>query len=139
MVDVIHPDEFATKQELKIKTVGGEDLLVCSGYALFGLKGSPDGGWNHKKLQFEIGPKWINAPQIVPVASLASVMNKGVANNAGWAVDDCDAFSTAPDTGVPDTHQKTQMHLSCRIAVRDSDGILYRVSYYATMLGTLWA
>jgi hypothetical protein len=51
------------------------------------------------------------------------MLNLNVANNAGWAVD-------AAWVQVGDG-----LEVGAHIAVRDSDGYLYRVSYQVTVLG----
>jgi hypothetical protein len=61
------------------------------------------------------------------VVSLASIYNKDVANNAGWAVDGADVRALA--------FQDQGLQIEAKIAVRDSDGYLYRVSYQVTALG----
>jgi hypothetical protein len=61
------------------------------------------------------------------VVSLASVFNKGVANNAGWAVD-------GADLQVLDI-QSAGLRIEAKLAVRDSDGFIHRLSYQVTALG----
>jgi hypothetical protein len=60
------------------------------------------------------------------VASLASIYNKNSANNAGWAVDGAHVFVGDEGEGI---------HVEAKIAVRDSDGYLYRLAYQVTALG----
>lgn len=61
------------------------------------------------------------------VVSLASIFNKHVANNAGWAVDGADLQALG--------HEDEGLRIEAKIAVRDSDGFLYRLSYQVTALG----
>ena len=61
------------------------------------------------------------------VLSLASIYNKNVANNAGWAVDGADLQALG--------HEVEGLQVEAKIAVRDSDGFLYRLSYQVTALG----
>ena len=61
------------------------------------------------------------------VLSLASIYNENVANNAGWAVDGADVYAQG--------NEAVGLHVVAAIAVRDSDGFLYRLSYQVTALG----
>ena len=61
------------------------------------------------------------------VASLASIYNKNVANNAGWAVDGADLQALG--------NEVEGLQIEAKIAVRDSDGFLYRISYQVNALG----
>jgi hypothetical protein len=61
------------------------------------------------------------------VLSLASIFNKNVANNAGWAVDGADVYGLG--------YELSGLEILAAIAVRDSDGFLYRLSYQVTVLG----
>jgi hypothetical protein len=130
----IEPEAFHTTHELRTKTGDGRDMVVLSGYAEIDgndLRGNPDGSWNRKDLVFRIGPDW-KSVDAVPVVSMSSIMNAGVAKNAGWAVDRCEQVDvTTPSQG------KRYVRLECRVAVRDSDGFMFRVNYYVTMVGRL--
>jgi len=61
------------------------------------------------------------------VVSLASIYNKGVANDAGWAVDGANLQALG--------YEVEGLQVEAKIAVRDSDGYLYRLSYQVTALG----
>jgi hypothetical protein len=61
------------------------------------------------------------------VASLASIFNRNVANNAGWAVDGADLQALG--------HEVEGLQIEAKLAVRDSDGFLHRISYQVTALG----
>jgi hypothetical protein len=60
------------------------------------------------------------------VVSLASIFNRTVANNAGWAVDGADLRALAG--------QDIGLQIEAKLAVRD-DGFLHRLSYQVTALG----
>jgi hypothetical protein len=134
MVDILIPDAIQSRSELSTKTQDGRDLYIGAGWVLFGLKGSPGGAWNYRDLRFDVGPQWRNTPtpEIVPTVALASIMNSEVANDAGWAIDDCAVEFTQPQDLL-----SRRCQLVCRIGVRDVDGIMYRVSYHVAMLGQL--
>jgi len=63
------------------------------------------------------------------VLSLAAVYNVNVANNAGWAVD-----AAAVELIVPVKFEE-HLEIQALIAVSDTDGVLYRLSYQVTALG----
>jgi hypothetical protein len=124
--------EPITTHELRTRTGDNRDMLIISGYAHVNLKGNEDGSWNRKELKFYVGSKWsqLRERDVVPVVSLTSIMNVNVANNAGWAVDDCNVeLESSPG--------QKQVVLRTLLATRDRDGILYRLNYYVTMVGQL--
>jgi hypothetical protein len=135
-LEVIFPERFHTTHELRTKTGDDKDLVVLSGYAEIDgkdLRGNADGTWNRKNLVLRVGPQWNFGVDSVPVVSMSSIMNVDVAHNAGWAVDDCTITYYSVEPGPPGV----QLELTCRVAVRDSDGYMFRVNYYATMIGDL--
>jgi hypothetical protein len=133
-VPIIGEQDRRTTHELRTRTGDGRDMVVLSGYLLIrgtDLQGNPDGTWNRKDLKFRVGPRW-RTVDTVPVVSMTSIMNVDVATNAGWAVDDCRIEEEiSPGTG------DRGVVLACRVAVRDSDGFMFRVNFYVTMVGQL--
>jgi hypothetical protein len=128
----ITPSGFESQRQLAAKTGDGLDMVISTGYALFGMKGL-SGAWNRQDLAFQVGPWWAAVRGTTRVVSPSSMFNKNVANNAGWAVDRVDLtyFSQTPGpAGV-------RVELRCGLAVSDSDGILYRVNYHVTTIGRL--
>jgi hypothetical protein len=78
------------------------------------------------------GAGWTRFRDGSVTVSLAAIYNVNEANNAGWAVD------AAEMSAIDTTHlHPLDDHLEIRalLAVSDSDGILYRLSYSATALG----
>ncbi len=63
-----------------------------------------------------------------PAVLLGSIQNDGVANNAGWAVDD---FDLQVQAGTPDTN----VYPVLSWAVGDTDGQMRRVAYTVTVIG----
>jgi hypothetical protein len=127
----IFPESYESQHELRTKTGDGLDMVISVGYARFAMKGSPN--WNRQNLILVVGPGWAAPRAVVPVVSLSSIMNVNVANNAGWAVDTVDVTfddSPGPPPGV-------QVRLTCGLAVRDSDGWMFRVNYHVTTIGRL--
>jgi hypothetical protein len=68
--------------------------------------------------------------QWAPIASLNSVDDTGVSNNAGHAVDTFAIRQPAPATYVT---------LELLVAVRDADGLLYRIGFCVSLTGRLVA
>ena len=65
--------------------------------------------------------------------SLAAIYNAGAANYAGWAVDAAQVEAVAYT--VPSVAGPPHLQLQALLAVRDSDGILYRIWYRIVALG----
>jgi hypothetical protein len=129
----IYPSGFESQRRVATRTGDGLDMVISAGYALFGMKGAPDGTWNRQDLVFRVGPQWDAVRGTVVVVSPSSTFNKNVANNAGWAVDRVNVTYYQQIPGPPGV----QVSLRCGLAVRDSDGILYRVNYHVTTIGQL--
>lgn len=66
--------------------------------------------------------------QWAPIASLNSIYNSGASNNAGSSVNTFAIRQQAPAETVD---------LEMDVAVRDSDGYLYRIGFYVTLVGRL--
>jgi hypothetical protein len=129
MADIL-PESFESQNELRTTTGNGLDMVIFSGYARFAMKGDAD--WNRQDLILRVGSAWDFIRGTVPVVSMSSVMNVGVANNAGWAVDNV----TITDYLSPGING-FQVELRCRLAVRDTDGWMFRVNYHVTSIGRL--
>jgi hypothetical protein len=142
-----------------------EWLLVLSGVALVGLKGTSPSAWLHDTLN--VFPDWApalnyaivtygiptppldpNAPsydfgfqvdQEVPFAAISSIYDKDQSNNAGFAVDVWRPSPWVPRTDFTTGQEYAHIFQSIAVdvAVRDSDAYLYRVSYHITLLGKI--
>jgi hypothetical protein len=66
--------------------------------------------------------------QWAPTVVLATIQNDGVANDAGWAVDDF-------DLEVTEGEADTSVFPVFNYAVGDTDGYLLRVAYTVTVVG----
>ena len=119
-------------QELEV-VVSGPDranrLFIYTGTAVFEFKGT-GGDWRRDSISFPIGRTFQPGQFIraIATASLASIFNQNVANNAGWAVESVDA-DWDDESG--------QVQLSAQLAVRDSDGFLNRIAYQASVLAAI--
>lgn len=81
----ITPSGFESQRQLAAKTGDDLDMVISTGYALFGMK-SLSGAWNRQDLVFQVGPWWGAVRGTTVVVSPSSMFNKDVANYAGWAV-----------------------------------------------------
>ena len=64
------------------------------------------------------------------MAAFGAGFNRGTAINAGWAVDEAWVEIASGQTGPA---EGLDVHI--RVAVSDTDGFLFRVSYQVTLLG----
>jgi hypothetical protein len=131
----IYTSDFESQRHLATRTVDGLDMVISTGYALFGMQGNPGGGWNRQTLFFRVGPRWTGVRGNVVVVSPSSMFNKNVANDAGWAVDRVNVTYFSQYPGPPGV----RVELRCGLAVSDTDGILYRVNHHLTTIGQLAA
>jgi hypothetical protein len=75
------------------------------------------------------GRHWgFDIDQWAPIASLNSIYNAGVSNYAGSSVNTFAIRQPTPDDFVT---------LEMDVAVRDTDGYLYRIGFYVTLVGRL--
>jgi hypothetical protein len=141
MTDILIADGVRSTSELRTKAQDGKDLYIGAGWVLFGLKGTSNINWSYRDLHFDVGPYWLDPPKMLPTGGrvtlvtptlgLASVMSSG-ADNAGWAVDDCDVAQSQPQD-----LSSYRVKIVCQVGVRDVKAIMYRLSYHIAMLGRL--
>jgi hypothetical protein len=151
-VITLGPADVETPQVLEVRVDpainGGADVLCFySGVLKFGQKGTATDHWDRGALyarfptgsrrwfgpqSIQGGPGWTRFIDGTVTVSLAAIYNAGVANYAGWAVDAAmlEATHLSPAVGGED-----HLQLQALLAVRDTDGILYRLSYQITALG----
>jgi hypothetical protein len=118
--------------------ISEEGDRVCysvSGILGISLKGDND-SWKHADLYFGIitdarGDKVFYSERGTVLVTPASIANDDHAVNAGWAVDTCSVTTQSPQN----VHNGN-INITARLAIRDRDGWLYRVGYYATVWGT---
>jgi len=119
------PQSYSSKQILKTKDGQNRDLVFQSGIAVFNERGTGS-TWHYDDLWILTDVVWTRVSVVQASVSLASISNLGEAINAGWGTD---AVSTAL--------YNNRIMLQVRLAVRDSDGYMHRVSYQVTAMGTL--
>jgi len=110
------------------KTHDGKDLAFLSGTAGFEFKGTGGSFRREFGMIQTPAPRWSALISAAPVASLAAVANDGTAVQEGYAADNVNYFVF-----------NDRIWLQVALAVRDSDGHLYRVSYQVTALGIILA
>jgi len=123
----ISASNIVGEQQVLTRTPDGKDLAFLTGTALFDFKGT-GGTWRRDVgvITTQHGPVWAGVESTAGTAALAAVANDGTAVNEGYAADEVRVFVDGA------THR---IQLQVDIAVRDSDGRLYRVSYQVTVLG----
>lgn len=145
--------DVETPQALEIRVDpgannGADVMCIYTGVLRFAAVGASESAWSRGSLVARIptpgrrwssisrGPEWTGFRGATAVLSLASIFNAGVANFAGWAVDAAIVEPIAP-IGVPEPDD--HLRIQALLAVRDSDGILYRLSYQVSALGATHA
>ncbi|HUX07335.1 MAG TPA: hypothetical protein VMX35_08485 [Acidobacteriota bacterium] len=123
-------DGLENHQELEVAVSGPEGadrLFIYTGIAVLNFKGESVHHWKRDTITFLVGRNF-GAGQFrraTASAALASIYNDNVSNDAGWAVDSVDA-------DWDDESKKVQVKAD--LAVRDTDGYIYRISYEVFVL-----
>jgi hypothetical protein len=149
--EVQSPQSFTSLHWMGYRLSDGRVSVDLTGIVLLGLKGGSN--WVKKTLQVGVyggkvepllglgpaqqGNHWEVQPAMWSVsAAPASIFNANTAVNAGWAVDTC---NTEWDLGEPASSGNLlgTIRLYLNLAVRDTDGILYRISYDFRAIGNL--
>jgi hypothetical protein len=129
-----HGREFFLRAQTFLDPARPVDLWVSSGIAVVHREGDPDTSerWRYADLLLPIGPVWVGQPLgCSPIISLASIGNQGESMNAGWAVDEIQWTARGVAPG------RSQIRVESRLAVRDTDGGLFRVAFHITAYGEL--
>jgi hypothetical protein len=127
LIELVNPQEM----EVHVNGPNGANrLFIYSGTAVFSFRGDSEDRWERNTLTFHVGRRFNPGEVIraIAVGGLASIFNKNVANNAGWACDGIDA-----DWDDESGHVSVRANL----AVRDTDGYLLRIGYQVTVLAKL--
>jgi hypothetical protein len=159
--EVSSPDFFRSLHFIAYPLGGGSYTIVRSGVVLLpnesqpeaeaasrqwapsGFRGTSDWRGDTVSLRLDLnrsvarlhppplpaGTYWAFAmDQWAPIASLNSIYNSDVSNNAGSSVN---------TFGVSQPGLDNSVYLNMGIAVRDSDGYLFRIGFYVTLVGRL--
>jgi hypothetical protein len=143
-------ENIETSQVLEVQVnpalnAGADILCFYSGILKFAAKGKSADEWERGSLVARVptagrnwsnpsvsrGPGWTVFRGATATLSLASIYNAGEANYAGWAVDAAQVEAKKVDNIGAEDH----LQIQALLAVRDTDGVLYRVSYQVTALG----
>lgn len=135
--DVSNADQFVTQHFVHSETADGLHLWTLTGVVILHLAGT-GGQWRREHVSLHITVPLIPADKALrlrhwaPFVTLNSVGNDDEAHDAGWAVDWFRlANADAPTPG--------QVTVETQVAVRDSDGWVYRLGYELTLAGTFVA
>jgi hypothetical protein len=127
-LDVISADELQTR------TGDNRDLFFYSGVIThsFSHPGpAPGGAWARQDVRFRLAHWWEPSVEVAAIFSPASFQDDNVATNAGWAVDGYRRSNFPAPTGAP----PIQIELTARVAVRDVDASILRISFFVTAVG----
>jgi hypothetical protein len=124
---------IANEQQLEVGVNGPDGanrMFVIDGTAAFTLTPGAGNDTISDTLRFPVGPTLTPAQFVraIATASLASIANGGLANNAQWAVNSVDA-DLDDQTG--------RVVVTADLAVGDTDGYLQRIGFQATILARL--
>ena len=146
-----NPPPFTSRHWMAYRLPDNRVLVDLTGVALLDLKGGEN--WVRKTLRMRVdggkvqpllrlsparqGYHWEVRPFMWSTsAAPASIFNSNTAVNAGWAVNTCD---TAWDVGdrAQSGNLLGSIDIYLGLAVRDTDGVLYRISYDFRAVGEL--
>lgn len=147
------PEDVETPQVLEVRVDphennGADVLCTYTGVLRFAAVGNSESEWRRGSLVARIptpgrrwssisrGPEWTGFRGGAAVVSLASIFNAGVADSAGWAVDAAIVEPIAP-IGVPEPAD--HLRIQALLAVRETGGVIFRLSYQVTALGAVQA
>ena len=126
-------DNIDNPQEMEVVVSGpgkANRLFIFTGTAVFTFKGTSN-DWSRNTISFLIPDHKFSPGQFlrgIATASLASISNNSVAQNAGWAVDSVDA-DWDDESGL--------IEVRAKLAARDTDGFINRMAYQVTVLAAL--
>jgi hypothetical protein len=113
---------------------GNRHLITCTGIVIIDYKGETSDAWRRDKLHLSFpipelpAGQWLNLDYWAPFLTINAIFNQDQSINAGWAVDEV-------GLEVPQNRTIPALSIVADIAVRDSDGWLYRVGYNVTVSG----
>jgi hypothetical protein len=119
--------EFANRNWVNVPAPNNQQMWTFTGNAVFSFRGQSETSWRYEELIIlpPESPNFGRISQWAYSAAPSSIFNAGPANSAGWAVDDVNLYANPGRAGI-----------RCTIAVRDTDGYLFRVAYNIFIVGT---
>ena len=132
--DTSNRDQFLTQHFVHTESADGFHLWTLTGVVILSLRGSGE-RWRREQVNLGITVPLIprgRALQLrhwAPFVTINAVGNDNVAHDAGWALD----WFRLHD---PETPKLRHVLIETQVAVRDSDGWVYRLGYEVTLSGT---
>lgn len=128
---------FRSHHWVHTEVANNRHLVTITGVAVIDYKGISSDSWRRDRLfltlRFPTGflppGKWLRIEHWAPFVTINAIYNKDQAVNAGWAVDEF-GLSRPPEMKVSNA-----IGIWANLAVRDTDGYLYRVGYSLTVSG----
>jgi hypothetical protein len=128
------PDRFSSQYWVHIPVANERHLVTLSGIVIIDYKGITSDDWRRDRLHLGIkfptnffpAKKMLKIEQWAPFITINAIYNKDKSVNAGWAVD---------NFGLSDDKIAGYIAIWADIAVRDSDGYLFRIGYNITVSG----
>ncbi len=120
--------KYVSPQVMRLDEGGGNPVFCASGIVIVNFKGKSR-DWVRGSVTIPISVphprgRWFKVKEGAGLATLNAIANEKESMDAGWAVD---------STQVP---SNASFRVETKIAVRDKDGWLYRIGYYATAKGS---
>ena len=132
--DIANRDQFVTQHWVHTETADRLHLWTLTGVVVLHLKGT-GGDWRREQVNLGITVPLIPEGRALrlrhwaPFVTINAVGNDKVAHDAGWALD----WFRLANPGTPTLQQ---IVVETQVAVRDSDGWVYRVGYEVTLAGS---
>ncbi len=134
------PDQagyFKSHHWVRTEVANNRHLVTLTGIAVIDYKGRTRDAWRRDRLllglRFPTGflppGKWFKIEHWAPFVTINAIYNEDYSRNAGWAVDE---FGLSRPREM-----KVSNHIGiwANLAVRDSDGVIFRVGYSLTVSG----
>jgi hypothetical protein len=123
---------IANEQQIDVGITGpgnARRLFVIKGTAVFTFTPGPGNDSASDTLTFSVGPTLATGEFVraIATASLASISNRGLANNALWAVDSIDADFD---------DESGRVVVTAQLVVADTDGFLQRIGFEVDIVAT---
>jgi hypothetical protein len=134
-----HAGRFVFPHSVHVPVANNKHLVVLTGTAIIDFKGHTSDDWRRDRLVLNLKfpsilpqGKAFKIEQWAPFVTINAIYNQDEADNAGWAVD---CFGLHAPTQKEDMKTTLAVAIWADIAVRDSDGYLFRVAYNLTLSG----
>ena len=134
-----HAGRFKSSHWVHTEVANHRHLVTLTGITIIDYKGITGDSWRRDRLflglrfptSFLPSGKWFKIEHWAPFVTINAIYNKDESRNAGWAVDEF-GMSRPADMKV-----RNNIGIWAHLAVRDSDGYLFRVGYSLTVSGVI--